>query len=140
MPVPQALAHELQAFRRRLGAVAGWVFPGERKLHQPTDRHQFDRWLTVAEQEAKLPKLEGGLWHPYRRKWATERKDLPKTRSPDPTSLCRIEAYQVGTAGFDREAASLTGERRRQHCGGPTTHKKGERSPAFLCVNRDGGI
>ena len=28
-------------------------------------------------EEAKLPKLRGGLWHPYRRKWATERKHLP---------------------------------------------------------------
>jgi len=25
---------------------------------------------------ADLPKLDGGLWHPYRRKWATERKHL----------------------------------------------------------------
>ena len=24
-----------------------------------------------------LPKLIGGLWHPYRRKWATVRKALP---------------------------------------------------------------
>jgi hypothetical protein len=31
----------------------------------------------VAERVARLPKLEGGLWHPYRRKWATERKHLP---------------------------------------------------------------
>ncbi len=23
---------------------------------------------------AKLPKLMGGVWHPYRRLWATERK------------------------------------------------------------------
>jgi hypothetical protein len=38
------------------------------------DRHPFDRWLIVAEGAAKVPKLEGGLWHPYRRKWATERK------------------------------------------------------------------
>ncbi|HEY9383892.1 MAG TPA: hypothetical protein VIP80_10255 [Gemmatimonadales bacterium] len=38
------------------------------------DRHLFDKWLSVAESAAKLPKLEGGLWHPYRRKWATERK------------------------------------------------------------------
>ena len=26
------------------------------------------------ERAAKLSKLEGRLWHPYRRKWATERK------------------------------------------------------------------
>src|ERR1019366_1875743 len=31
--------------------------------------------LTVeVEAHAELPKLVGGLWHPYRRKWATERK------------------------------------------------------------------
>ena len=46
---------------------------------QPTDRHLFDKWLTVAERKAKLPKLNGGLWHPYRRKWATERKHLSLT-------------------------------------------------------------
>ena len=38
------------------------------------DRHFFDKWLTVAETAGKVPKLEGGLWHPYRRKWATARK------------------------------------------------------------------
>ena len=38
------------------------------------DRHLFDRWLHVAGKKAKLPKLVGGLWHPDRRKWATERK------------------------------------------------------------------
>jgi hypothetical protein len=34
-------------------------------------------WLTVAEKKAKLPKLDGSLWHAYRRKWAIERKHLP---------------------------------------------------------------
>jgi hypothetical protein len=29
--------------------------------------------------KAQLPKLAGGLWHPYRRKWATERKHLSIT-------------------------------------------------------------
>jgi hypothetical protein len=43
------------------------------------DRHLFDRWLAHAERKAKLPKLAGGLWHPYRRKWATERKHLSIT-------------------------------------------------------------
>ena len=26
---------------------------------------------------AEVEKLDGGLWHAYRRKWTTERKDLP---------------------------------------------------------------
>jgi hypothetical protein len=34
-------------------------------------------WLKQAEKVAGLPKLTGGLWHPYRRKWGTERKALP---------------------------------------------------------------
>ena len=37
---------------------------------------RFDKWLRLAEEKAKLPKLPHGLWHPYRRKWATERKHL----------------------------------------------------------------
>lgn len=26
---------------------------------------------------AGIPKLDGGLWHPFRRKWVTDRADLP---------------------------------------------------------------
>jgi integrase len=77
VPIPQPLCDELKQFQRQLGAVGGWLFPGERKPDQPMDRHQFDNWLGVAEKKAGLPKLEGGLWHPLRRKWATERKHLP---------------------------------------------------------------
>lgn len=43
----------------------------------PMDRHLFDKWLAVAEGHVQWIKLLGGLWHPYRRKWATERKHLP---------------------------------------------------------------
>jgi hypothetical protein len=34
------------------------------------------RWLLRAEERAKLPKLAGGVFHPYRRLWATERQHL----------------------------------------------------------------
>lgn len=34
-------------------------------------------WLVEAEGLAELPKLTGGAWHPYRRKWATARKHPP---------------------------------------------------------------
>ena len=74
IPIPQTLVEELRRFQLQLSAVAGWMFPGERKPTQPMDRHLFDKWLCVAERAAGLPKLVGGLWHPYRRKWATERK------------------------------------------------------------------
>ncbi len=79
VPIPSKLIDELRVFRRKLGAVGGWVFSGERKPEQPMDRHLFDKWLAVAERTADLPKLNGGLWHPYRRKWATERKHLSLT-------------------------------------------------------------
>lgn len=77
VPLPDVLLEELREFQRRLGTIGGWVFAGERCPDQPMDRHLFDKWLAVAEREAKLPKLAGGLWHPYRRKWAMERKQLP---------------------------------------------------------------
>ena len=38
---------------------------------------QCQDFLRRAETAAGLEKLLGGLWHAYRRKWATERKDLP---------------------------------------------------------------
>ena len=77
VPLPAALADGLRQFRRRLGAIAGWVFAAEQKPDQPMDRHLFEKWLARAERAAKLPKLPSGLWHPYRRKWVTERKHLP---------------------------------------------------------------
>jgi integrase len=74
VPMPGALGQELREFRRRLRAVGGFVFARESDADEPMDRHLFNKWLAVAEHEAGLPKLKGGLWHPYRRKWATERK------------------------------------------------------------------
>jgi integrase len=74
VPMPATLAGELRRLGAKLGATKGWVFAGERLPDQPMDRHLFDKWLRVAETRGGLPKLSGGLWHPYRRKWATERK------------------------------------------------------------------
>jgi len=41
------------------------------------DRHLFDKWLSRTEADAGLEKLDGSLWHAYRRKSAIERKHLP---------------------------------------------------------------
>ena len=76
VPLPEDLVDEIKTFRKRLGALGGWVFTRVSDGEQPMDRHLFDKWLAVAERRAHLPKLKGGLWHPYRRKWATERKNL----------------------------------------------------------------
>jgi integrase len=77
MPMPSSLVEELRSFQRRLGAVGGPLFArswqGDRLIHTRT----LAQLLVEAEQKADLPKLPGGVWHPYRRKWATERKHLP---------------------------------------------------------------
>jgi integrase len=77
VPIPQTLCDELRSFRTRLGVIAGWVFPAEKDAEQPMGRDQFDKFLRIAEAKAELPKLDGGLWHPYRRGWATAKKHLP---------------------------------------------------------------
>jgi hypothetical protein len=33
-------------------------------------------WLRQAEKLAELERLDGGAWHPFRRRWATARKHL----------------------------------------------------------------
>lgn len=40
-------------------------------------RETVMKWLVRAEKLAELTKLKGGVFHPYRRLWATERKQLP---------------------------------------------------------------
>ena len=77
IPVAAPLLGELSVFRQSLGAMDGLMFPSEKNSAVAMDRHLFDKWLSAAERRAGLPKLDGGLWHAYRRKWATERKHLP---------------------------------------------------------------
>ena len=59
----------------RVGAA--WLFPSPREDARPIRRDLGGRWLLKAERLAGLPKLAGGVWHPYRRLWATERKQMP---------------------------------------------------------------
>jgi integrase len=63
------------ALEPRLGDVA--LFPAERDFDSPMRRDVASRWLLKAEKLAKLPKLEHGVFHCYRRLWAMERKNLP---------------------------------------------------------------
>jgi hypothetical protein len=62
----------------RLGDVP--LFPSvERKAdgpEVPLSRSTATKWLARAERLAELPKLAGGVWHPYRRLWATERQHI----------------------------------------------------------------
>jgi integrase len=77
VPIPTPLLDELRRFRNELGAISGPLFPEQRDSSQHMAAEMLDQWLRIAETRAGVPKLKGALWHAYRRKWATERKDLP---------------------------------------------------------------
>jgi len=78
VPIPADLCEELRSFRLRMGgAFGGLVFPRHTDPTQPLGRDSFGHWLRDAEAKADLPKLDGSLWHAYRRSWATSRKSLP---------------------------------------------------------------
>jgi site-specific recombinase XerD len=63
--------------RERPGIGRAYLFPSPRTARQPVSKDLASSWLKRAEKLAKVPKMEGSLWHAYRRKWATERKHLP---------------------------------------------------------------
>jgi integrase len=77
VPAPPALIAELRGFQRERGAVGGWVLANTGDPPSPISRHDLAATLEKAESRANLPKLEGSLWHAYRRLWATKRKHLP---------------------------------------------------------------
>jgi hypothetical protein len=68
-------------------------------------------WIVEAERRAGLPKLRGGVFHPYRRRWAIERQHLPAIEVAkaggwgDTQALTRI--YQRATAEGVAAAVNL---------------------------------
>jgi hypothetical protein len=102
------------------------------------NKMQASHMLARAERIAGLPKLERGLWHAYRRAWASERKHLPATdvqhgggwrdlatmqrsyQRPDPaTTLRAIENEGSGGGSGDRGPNADTPP--RASADGPTT-------------------
>lgn len=77
VPMPEEFMSELRRFRTAMGAISGPLFPSVRHPGNAMPATMLDQWLRAAETGAGLPKLKGSLWHAFRRKWATERKDLP---------------------------------------------------------------
>lgn len=82
-PISQAVRTEIDAYlaaNPRLGEVP--LLPMHEKRPPGAPERSMTRdaaahMLNKAERLAELPKLRGGLWHAYRRLWATERQDLP---------------------------------------------------------------
>jgi len=59
----------------RVGDVP--LFPAAQNVLKVIRRDIAARLLLKAEKKAELPKLQRGVFHPYRRLWASERKALP---------------------------------------------------------------
>ena len=83
-PITPLLVDEVKRARAAIAELAGLqavnggpVFFATTDHSRSVDRDTLNSWLEKAEKRAKLERLEGGLWHPYRRKWATERKHHP---------------------------------------------------------------
>jgi integrase len=55
-----------------------WVFPSPADPAKPCSPGLLDDWLREAYRLADLDSEPGGLWHPFRRKWVTERKGYPR--------------------------------------------------------------
>jgi integrase len=89
-PISRQAREALDAYLRqnpRMGNVSLFPAPGPRPSkkkpapapkgpEKPISRDLAAAWLVQAEELAELPKLVGGVFHPYRRLWATERKHL----------------------------------------------------------------
>ena len=77
-PVADSARGELAAWRRKNPAIGeAWVFPSPRNPRVPCTRHLLDDWLRKAYKLTGIEPPKGGMWHPFRRKWATERKHYP---------------------------------------------------------------
>ena len=81
VPARRDLLKELRRFRAErpgIGSVLLLPHPQRgRHYRGPVTRHLAAYWLKEAFDRGKIAKPKGGLWHMFRRAWATERKDLP---------------------------------------------------------------
>lgn len=77
-PITQVVKDELERYLERQARIGdAFLLPAGDDPELPLPRSTATKWLELAERQADLPKLRGGLWHAYRRLWATERKHLP---------------------------------------------------------------
>lgn len=75
----RASALELLAVRATLGPLEARspLFPSPADPARPWTRHHARDLLILAETAAGLEPIDGGDFHPYRRAWASARKDFP---------------------------------------------------------------
>ncbi|HYO45429.1 MAG TPA: tyrosine-type recombinase/integrase [Gemmatimonadota bacterium] len=92
--------------------------PEQLKLRQnrsrPMDRHLADRWMRQAEKLAGIPHQEGGLWHAYRRKAATELKHAPDKDVMELLGWKDLRSLKSAYQHADPETMLVALESRRQ--------------------------
>ncbi|HEX2093334.1 MAG TPA: hypothetical protein VHG28_13085 [Longimicrobiaceae bacterium] len=66
----------METRRERPAIGDAWVFPSPADAARPGRPELLDDWLRCAYGIAGLEPRPGGMWHCFRRKWATERKGL----------------------------------------------------------------
>lgn len=114
-PYAVELFAELRAFQRRLGAAGGPLFPKRGEPEASISPDQLSQWIAKAEKAAGLPKLSGGLCHPYRRLWRTERSHHPLKAVAEAGGWTDIETMLRSYDHPDEEdlLAVTSGPRRR---------------------------
>lgn len=80
-----------------------FLFTSPSDRARPISRHLASNWLQKAEELAELTPLPGGLWHPFRQKWATERKHLPDVDVAAAGGWKSLEALKQSYQHADRE-------------------------------------
>lgn len=78
VPMPKEVERALLEFRTKHRVIgSALVFPMRNDPNRPVSRHLAADWLKRAYRYAKIERNKGGLWHQFRRKFATERKFYP---------------------------------------------------------------
>jgi len=78
VPMTEAVRDALAAARRVQKSIGNMpVFPAPKDPSRPCSADLFGYWLRKAYELAEIAPQLGGMWHPIRRKWATERKGYP---------------------------------------------------------------
>src|SRR3989442_8892458 len=78
VPMPtQAEEALLKSRAEHPGVGRALVFPMKNHPTRSVSRQLAADWLKRAYRHAKIERTKGGLWHPFRRKWATARKGYP---------------------------------------------------------------
>jgi integrase len=116
VPMADEVRMVLVEVQREYGTIGDLpVFPSPKDSSKPCGRHLLQSWLERAYILADLEPKAGGTWHPFRRKWATERKGLSPVDVAaaggwkNPNTPLRI--YQQADAVTMREVVSKPSHR-----------------------------